>query len=138
MVGGGFWFEPFAYQPDLKYYGPYKYKDDKGKVVLTWEYSNEEYNYFKYDWYKKGLTTKEKIIWSEPYEDAVTGVAMITASSPIRKEGKVIGVTTVDVGKTHKNDLSKSIAWLFDRSFIFNSILSGEAGPYGLRLGSGP
>ena len=98
IVGSGFWFEPNAYQQGLKYYGPYKYRDDKGQIILTWEYSNEEYDYFKYDWYKSGFTAKDKVAWTEPYEDAVTKVAMITSASPIRKDGKVVGVTTVDVG----------------------------------------
>lgn len=98
IVGGGFWFEPNAYQPNVKYYGPYKYKDDQGKITLTWEYSNADYDYFKYDWYKAGLITKDKIVWSEPYEDAVTNVAMVTSTSPIRKNSSVIGVTTFDIG----------------------------------------
>jgi hypothetical protein len=32
LVGGGFWFEPFAYQPDIKYYGPYK-SNEIGNIV---------------------------------------------------------------------------------------------------------
>lgn len=98
IVGGGFWFEPNAYEPGVKYYGPYKYKDAAGKMVLTWEYSNAEYDYFKYDWYKNGITANKKVVWSEPYEDAVTKVGMITSTSSIRKDGKIVGVTTVDVG----------------------------------------
>lgn len=98
IVGGGFWFEPYIMGADQKYYGPYQFRDDKGKITLTWEYSNAEYDYFKYDWYKSGLATKDKVVWSEPYEDAVTNVAMITSTSPITKAGKVIGVTTVDIG----------------------------------------
>ncbi len=98
IIGAGFWFEPDAFQPGRKYYGPYKYKDDKGQVVLTWEYSNAEYDYFKYDWYKEGLAAKEKIVWSAPYEDAVTKMPMITSSSPIVKGNKVVGVTTTDIG----------------------------------------
>jgi len=109
IIGAGFWFEPNAFQPDLKYYGPYKYKDDKGKIVMTWEYSNEEYDYFKYDWYKEGLATKEKIVWSSPYEDAVTKMPMITSSSPIIKLGKVVGVTTTDIGLNEFSDYIKNI-----------------------------
>lgn len=26
---GGVWFEPYAFQSDMKYYGPYKYKDEQ-------------------------------------------------------------------------------------------------------------
>lgn len=109
IVGGGFWFEPYIMGPDKKYYGPYQFRDDKGKVSLTWEYSNADYDYFKYDWYKSGLATKAKVVWSEPYEDAVTNVAMITSTSPITKAGKVIGVTTVDIGLKEFEEYVQSI-----------------------------
>ena len=109
IIGAGFWFEPGAYQAELKYYGPYKYKDDKGKVVLTWEYSNAEYDYFKYDWYKDGLAAKEKLVWSAPYEDAVTKMPMITSSSPVLKSGKPIGVTTTDIGLDEFSNYIKEI-----------------------------
>lgn len=98
ILGAGFWFEPDAFQPGRKYYGPYKYKDDKGQVVLTWEYSNAAYDYFQYDWYKAGLAAKAKVVWSAPYEDAVSKMPMITSSSPILKGDKVVGVTTTDIG----------------------------------------
>lgn len=97
VIGGGFWFEPNAYQQGIRYFGPYKYKDDKGQIVLTWDYSNEQYDYFKYDWYKRALAATDKVVWSEPYEDAVTKISMITSSSPVKRDGKVIGVTTVDI-----------------------------------------
>ena len=109
IIGAGFWFEPAVYQPDLKYYGPYQYKDDKGKIVLTWEYSNADYDYFKYDWYKSGLATKERLVWSAPYEDAVTTMPMITSSSPIAKAGKVVGVTTTDIGLNEFSDYIRDI-----------------------------
>ncbi|QJW48799.1 hypothetical protein HA075_26270 [bacterium BFN5] len=109
IVGGGFWFEPNAYQANIKYYGPYKYKDNQGKITLTWEYSNADYDYFKYDWYKAGLVTKDKVVWSEPYEDAVTNVAMVTSTSPIRKNNTVIGVTTFDIGLKEFEEYIRSI-----------------------------
>ena len=52
IFGSGYFFEPNAYDSAQKYYGPYKYKDG-GNIKLTWDYSNAEYDYFKYDWYKK-------------------------------------------------------------------------------------
>lgn len=97
ILGSGFWFEPDAYQQGIRYFGPYQYKDEKGQIVLTWDYSNEQYNYFNYDWYKRGLAAVDKVVWSEPYEDEVSKISMITSSSPIKRDGKVIGVTTVDI-----------------------------------------
>lgn len=97
VLGGGFWFEPDAYQQGIRYFGPYKYKDEKGQIVLTWDFSNAQYDYFKYDWYKRALATADKVVWSEPYEDTVTGISMIISSSPVKRDGKAVGVTTVDI-----------------------------------------
>lgn len=106
--GAGVWFEPYVVKPDQKYYGPYVYKNNN-QLAVTWEYSNEQYDYFKYDWYKNGLNTNKDLVWSEPYLDTVSGVAMITASSPIRKDGKVLGVTTCDINLKNLQDYIKNI-----------------------------
>ena len=44
VLGSGLWFEPYAYDAEQKYYGPYVYKDG-GNTVTTWDYSNSEYDY---------------------------------------------------------------------------------------------
>ena len=97
IVGGGFWLEPFEYDKTQKYFGPYMYKEDKD-IILTWDYSNEKEDYFQYDWYKSGIETDKRAVWSEPYSDAVSGVAMITSTAPINKNGVSRGVVTIDVG----------------------------------------
>lgn len=128
ILGGGFWFEPGAYEAGVTYYGPYKYKDSTGKTVLTWEYSNAEYNYFNYTWYKDGKNSNKKVVWSEPYEDTVTKMGMITSTSPVRKDGKVIGVTTIDVSLKDFEDYIRGIK-LGDMGYAF--VVSAE----GLYLG---
>ena len=97
IVGGGFWLEPFEYDKSQKYFGPYMYREGQ-KVVLTWDYSNEKEDYFKYDWYKDGMKTNKRAVWSEPYADAVTGITMITTTAPINKGSGKKGVVTLDVG----------------------------------------
>ncbi len=96
-IGSGIWLEPYVFDKDTKYFGPYMYKEN-GKVELTWIYSNADYDYFIYDWYKLGINAKGNIAWTEPYLDEVTNSVMITSSSPIRVNNKVIGVTTADIG----------------------------------------
>jgi len=123
IFGGGFWLEPFLYNDKLKYYGPYIYRTGIDKEYqLTWDYSNEKYDYFKYDWYKEGFAPNVRVVWSEPYIDEVSGVAMMTATSPIRRDGKVIGVTTIDVG------VENLISYV-------NSIKTGKSG-YGFLVSS--
>ena len=97
IVGGGFWLEPYQYDNEHEYYGPYMYKDG-GQIILTWDYSNPEEDYFSQSWYTDGINSSEKIVWSEPYSDAVTGVPMITVTSPINKNGQKAGVVTIDIG----------------------------------------
>lgn len=96
IFGSGFWLEPYIYSPDRLFYGPYVYQKETGESVLTWEYSTPEYNYLHWEWYRKGYTA-ERVSWSEPYYDYVSGISMITAASPIHKNGAVVGVTSVDL-----------------------------------------
>lgn len=76
---------------------------------MTWIYSNEQYDYFRYNWYKRGLESINKVMWSEPYLDWVTGVSMITSSSAIHRDQKVIGVTTMDVRVSQLDSYIKNI-----------------------------
>lgn len=96
VYGSGYWLEPYVYGPQAKYYGPYMAKD-QGAVNLTWDYSNESYDYFEESWYQIGISTKHDVGYSEPFYDPVSKVTMITAASPIFKDGKVIGCTTADL-----------------------------------------
>lgn len=106
--GSGIWLEPYLYNAQTKYFGPYMYKEN-GQVDLTWVYSNADYDYFQYDWYKMGLNTKDNIAWTEPYLDEVTGTIMITSASPIKVGDKVIGVVTTDIGLNSLRDYVKNI-----------------------------
>lgn len=108
IYGGGFWLEPYVYNSKTKYYGPYLHKEKDG-YNLTWIYSNEQYDYFRYNWYKRGLESINKVMWSEPYLDWVTGVSMITSSSAIHRDQKVIGVTTMDVRVSQLDSYIKNI-----------------------------
>ena len=107
IFGSGYFFEPNAYDSAQKYYGPYKYKDG-GNIKLTWDYSNAEYDYFKYDWYKKGLAT-DNIAWSEPFYDEVSKITMLTIAKPIIKDNKKVGVVTVDLAINQLEDYIKNI-----------------------------
>lgn len=100
VYGSGCWFEPNAYQAELKYYGPYLYRDTDGSVKLTMDYSNEAYNYPSYEWYKNGVQGNGEVAWSEPFYDDVSKTTMITSASAIEKDGKLAGVLTVDIGLT--------------------------------------
>ena len=108
IVGGGFWFEPFKADPAKKYYAPYIFKEN-GKTKVSWDYDTAQFNYFQYDWYKNGFNTSKDIVWSEPYMDAVSGISMITSTTPIIKNGSTVGVATVDIGLKELRDYVQAI-----------------------------
>ena len=99
ISGGGFWLEPYVV-PEEKLYGPYWFYD-AGEVKLSWEYNNELNDYKQFDWYKNdGIARNKKYVWSELYNDAVTGIPMITITSALldTQTKKKLGVVTIDLG----------------------------------------
>lgn len=109
ICGSGVWFEPNAYQAGTQFYGPYLYREKDGSVKLTMDYSNAEYNYPSFDWYKRGIQTNGQAVWSEPYYDEVSKTTMITNSSAITKNNKKVGVVTVDIGLTELENYIRDI-----------------------------
>ena len=55
LIGGGIWYEPNVLGE--KYLGSYASWKNKN-IEVTWEYSNESYNYFKQNWYTFALPEK--------------------------------------------------------------------------------
>lgn len=72
------------------------------------------------DWYKEAIE-KNKLIYTEPYVDAMTKKIIITIAKPISRGGQVIGVAAEDISvdtvtKIIKsaNPISNSYAYLLD------------------------
>lgn len=78
------------------YFCPYAYKSD-GKILYTEDYFVDNTNE---GWYVIAKDA-ERVAWSNPYYDPVSGITMVTASSPVRDAGgNLIGVTTGDLDFT--------------------------------------
>lgn len=105
-LGAGVWFEPYLYRNSLKYWGPYSYRD-KDQIVYTDDYNNPTYDYFQWDWYKSAVN-KHELVWSSPYFDPVAKITMITASYPMYRDDKFIGVTTADLALTGMQSIVKN------------------------------
>lgn len=104
-LGTGVWFEPNKYREDIKYFGPYAYKD-KDKIVYTDEYSVDSYDYPSKDWYKAARDSGQNIVWTTPYVDDVTKITMVTAASPFYDDNKnFLGATTADINLTNLQDI---------------------------------
>ena len=95
VLGSGLWFEPYVYDENEKYVGPYVYKDGSS-VVVTYDYSNAEYDYLNQEYYTevKGQTGANI---TNPYYDETSGLVMSTCSMPILVNGTYIGCVTVDM-----------------------------------------
>jgi methyl-accepting chemotaxis protein len=79
--GVGVWFEPFAYKPDTRFFGPYVYRE-KETTKATAEYESEKYNFHGQEWYAIGKTAEKSVVWSKPFYDEATAVTMLTANAP--------------------------------------------------------
>ena len=96
VLGSGIWFEPFVYDSLQEYTGPYVYKNGSENVV-TYDYSNAEYDYMNQPYYTLAKTSKVAVI-TEPYYDPTSGMNMSSCSMPIIDEaGTFLGCVTVDI-----------------------------------------
>lgn len=95
VSGSGLWFEPYAYQADAEYMGPYVYKDGD-QLATTYDYSNAEYNYFAQEYYELAKESTEPV-FTDPYYDETSDSIMSTCAMPILVNDQFIGCVTVDI-----------------------------------------
>jgi sigma-B regulation protein RsbU (phosphoserine phosphatase) len=80
IYGSTISFEPYAFEKNSLYFGPYFYKSN-GRIRFTW-LGSESYRYFYLDWYQIPKELNHAI-WSEPYYDEGGGnIIMCTYSVP--------------------------------------------------------
>lgn len=125
--GGGIWFQPYAYLPDVQYYSPYCMREN-GTVTYVDNYSlgNGVY-YTDQDWYKNAVNTSDSAVWSAPYYDEFAQISMVTSSAPIYKaDGSLLGVATTDIDLTQMQQMILSLdvsaegeAFLIDQSGVY-------------------
>lgn len=116
VLGAGLWFEPNVFDKEQEYFGPYWYKNttsdgkwDGKDLILTWDYSNAEYNYFTQEYYTNAKSLPKASI-TDPYYDPSTGLVMASCSAPIKTlDGQFLGCITVDVMLTSISDTIGSI-----------------------------
>ncbi len=115
ILGAGIWFEPNL--TGEKFFGPYSAWLE-GKNNITWEYSNEKYNYFSKDWYRLAIPDtwnrkqkRENLVYRlSPYVDDLDGIktVFLTFSTLMySKQNEILGVSTVDIGL---NNLKKLLS----------------------------
>ncbi len=104
--GGGVWFEPYKYDPNMKYFSPYCMLEN-GKMTYVSNYSlGEGLYYTEAEWYTNVMNTDQSALWSSPYYDEFTNVSMVTSSSPFYDSfGKFMGVVTADIDLTQLQNM---------------------------------
>lgn len=95
VLGSGIWFEPYVYNKEERYVGPYIFKDGN-KVSTTYDYSNASYNYFAQEYYTLAKASKAAVI-TDPYYDATSDTIMSSCTMPVYDGSTFIGCVTVDV-----------------------------------------
>ncbi len=126
--GCGIWFEPFKYNKDQKYYGPYVYRRNN-HFFLTEYYASNEYHYPSWYWYRIGIDAKTAVVWTDPYYDEHTGIVMVTCTAPFYDEkGIFLGVATGDIDLSRIQQIVSNIrfgitgqAFLLTRNGLFIS-----------------
>ncbi len=124
--GNGIFFEPDMYQPGVRYYGPYAYRDG-ANIAYTDDYSSAEYNYFQYDWYKNNLNTDKDAVWSDPFYDEISGITMLSTTTPLHSAtGAFIGVSSADIDLSSIQSMIEQIklgemgrAFLVDKNGLY-------------------
>lgn len=107
VLGSGLWFEPYTYDANKKYVGPYVHKDGSN-VVTTYDYSNAEYDYFTQKYYTMCKAATEAQ-FTDPYYDETAGTIMSSCACPIIVNGQYLGCVTVDIELTSIIDLINSV-----------------------------
>lgn len=95
VLGSGIWFEPYVYDSNERYVGPYIFKDGAA-ISTTYDYSNAQYDYFSQEYYTLAKASKEPVI-TDPYYDATSDTIMSSCTMPVFDNSKFIGCVTVDV-----------------------------------------
>ncbi|MCM3597752.1 methyl-accepting chemotaxis protein [Metabacillus idriensis] len=60
-------------------------------------------------WYILAKETPEKVVWTEPYEDAAKGSFTVTGAKAVMKNNKVVGVIAFDLSLDAVNEIVNSV-----------------------------
>ena len=99
-IGGGFWFEPFAYNKDTLRACVYAYSDRETDEVNLDYFVVDDYNYHDQDWYREiadKITRPYQVVWTKPYVDDTSFCMMTSAGAGIfDEEGNFLGISLID------------------------------------------
>ncbi|WAC44367.1 methyl-accepting chemotaxis protein [Pseudomonas sp. SL4(2022)] len=99
IAGGGVWPEPNAFSDGVVRRSFFWARGADGRLAYSDDYNADSGPGYHNDaWYTGARSSKAgECLWSEAYQDAVTGVPMVTCSVPYQLEGRFAGVATLDL-----------------------------------------
>jgi methyl-accepting chemotaxis protein len=99
IAGGGIWPEPEAFSPGVTRRSFFWARGAGGQLEYSDDYNTASGPGYQNDaWYTSARNAKQgKCVWSEAYQDPVSGVPMVTCSVPYSLSGRFAGVSTIDL-----------------------------------------
>ena len=103
------------------------YAGEQGCVILDSKITDESELSFKdKEWYKGAKDNKEKIIFSEPYKDQITGNNVLTISKAINDyDGNFVGVAAIDINLSDIENYINGIT-ILNNGFVVVANEKGE------------
>lgn len=99
IAGGGVWPEPNAFNPGTERRSFFWSRSADSTLIFSAEYNDANTPpYHAESWYTGAKSTPPgRCVWSDAYQDSVSGVAMTTCSVPYRNGATFAGVATIDL-----------------------------------------
>ncbi|MBC6502946.1 HAMP domain-containing protein [Citrobacter freundii] len=99
ITGGGIWPEPGAFTAGVEKRSFFWARNAEGKLVYSNDYNVEgSSGYHNESWYQHAKNhSQNSCLWSDVYQDASSGVNMVTCSVPYQLASKFAGVATTDI-----------------------------------------
>lgn len=99
ITGGGIWPEPGTFTAGVEKRSFFWARNAEGKLVYSNDYNVEgSSGYHNESWYQHAKNhSQNSCLWSDVYQDASSGVNMVTCSVPYQLASKFAGVATTDI-----------------------------------------
>lgn len=112
IAGGGLWPEPFAFNPKADRYSFFWGRNNRGKLEYFDDYNDPKGpGYHHEEWYVPAkYIAAGKSYWSKSYMDPYSYQPMVTCTVPMKKNGQLIGVATIDLKLEGLGDFFKTAA----------------------------
>lgn len=119
VLGAGIWFEPYRYNAQDKYVGPYVYRQN-GSLITTYDYEDESYDYLSQAFYTE-VKDKGEVLFTDFYYDQTSALYMLTCSYPMYTQEQFIGCVTIDIELTEmQNFISGLVTDEGESAYLIN------------------